>query len=240
MSTTKLIGTSIYAVIGIYINVIAYIYVVSGLGCNPALGIGSVSANAIILFSFYHCIIRFHHAAIESRQSRQLPIIIRAKQPMPIILPVNQPPKEEDNDQKEEHQAEVVAECREYMEHVIAPLFPENASAQLVELVDDFANKRICYTSIDVSLEETAGLRVQDIYHLVWNLWKRLATLNRRQACRFAKNAFPAILKDINEETIYRKMTDSCHCGPIQPIDINEPLVATAKVTVTAHHRAVI
>ena len=64
-----------------------------------------------------------------------------------------------------------------------------------------------------------------DFYHLIWNLWTRLNTLDRRTSCRFIKNAFPIILENTNEETIYRKMNDTYAKCTIENIPKDEPLI---------------
>ena len=71
----------------------------------------------------------------------------------------------------------------------------------------------------------TKGLRPIDFYHLIWNLWTRLDALDRRASCRFIKNAFPMILENTNEETIYRKMNDTYVRCTIENIPKDEPLV---------------
>lgn len=92
-------------------------------------------------------------------------------------------------------------------------------------LVDEYANGIISCTPIMIAINDTKGLRPIDFYHLIWILWTRLNTLDRRVSCRFIKNAFPMILENTNEETIYRKMNDSYVKCTIENIPKDEPLI---------------
>ena len=76
-----------------------------------------------------------------------------------------------------------------------------------------------------IGINDTKGLRPIDFYHLIWNLWTRLNSLDRRASCRFNKNAFPKILENTNEETIYRKMNDTYVKCTIENIPKGEPLI---------------
>lgn len=76
-----------------------------------------------------------------------------------------------------------------------------------------------------IAINDTKGLRPIDFYHLIWNLWTRLNALDRRASCRFIKNAFPMILENTNEVTIYRKMNDTYVKCTIENIPKDEPLV---------------
>ena len=126
---------------------------------------------------------------------------------------------------KEATRQMAVTQCKEYIEKVIAQYFPEDITPQLLRLVEEYANGIIRCSPIMIGINDTKGLRPIDFYHLIWNLWTRLNSLDRRASCRFIKNAFPKILENTNEETIYRKMNDAYAKCTIENIPKDKPLV---------------
>ena len=147
------------------------------------------------------------------------------KKPKPIrIEERNVLPVQEINIKEKERQ-EAVTQCKEYIRRIVVQYFPEELMPQLLHLVEEYANGIIRCTPIMIAINDTKGLRPIDFYHLIWNLWTRLNALDRRASCRFIKNAFPMILENTNEETIYRKMNDTYVKCTIENIPKDEPLV---------------
>ncbi|MDY5666852.1 MAG: hypothetical protein SPF85_06245 [Alloprevotella sp.] len=126
---------------------------------------------------------------------------------------------------KEKERQEAVTQCKEYIRRVVAQYFSEELMPQLLHLVEEYANGIIRCAPIMIAINDTKRLRPIDFYHLIWNLWTRLNALDRRASCRFIKNAFPIILENTNEETIYRKMNDTYVKCTIENIPKDEPLV---------------
>lgn len=112
-----------------------------------------------------------------------------------------------------------------YIRRGVAQYFPMDLTPQLLHLVEEYASGIIRCTPIKIGINDTKGLRPIDFYHLIWNLWTHLDALDRRASCRFIKNAFPMILENTNEETIYRKMNDTYVRCTIENIPKDEPLV---------------
>lgn len=214
---------------------ISYIYVVNGLKCSPALGLCSVATSAVVAYTTYRVLLSI---AGGKDMGNHPPKKVQEKSTADFKRQ-----HEEKRDEKEIHSSpvgdgikkpnvndeatieRVKAECKTYMEKVIAPFFPESVKSDLLRLVDDYANGIIRCTSIMIGVDETKGLRPIDFYHLIWNIWSRLGTLDRRASCRFIKKAFPTILDTTNEETIYRKMNDTYAKCTIENIPKDEPLV---------------
>lgn len=228
MNITKIVVANIYSMMTLFVCAISYIYVVNGLKCHVMLGICSVGIEGIISYSVYVALL----SVCKKRKIRCKPII-RKSAISEDTSKRSKPVKAEDcNDlpvqefkTKEATRQMAVTQCKEYIEKVIAQYFPEDITPQLLRLVEEYANGIIRCSPIMIGINDTKGLRPIDFYHLIWNLWTRLDTLDRRASCRFIKNAFPKILENTNEETIYRKMNDTYVKCTIENIPKGEPLI---------------
>ena len=228
MNITKIVVANVYLMMTLFVCAISYIYVVNGLKCHVMLGICSVGIEGIISYSVYVALL----SVCKKRKIRCKPII-RKSAISEDTSKRSKPVKAEDcNDlpvqefkTKEATRQMSVTQCKEYIEKVIAQFFPEDITSQLLHFVEEYANGIIRCTPIMIGINDTKGLRPIDFYHLIWNLWTRLNSLDRMASCRFIKNAFPIILENTNEETIYRKMNDAYAKCTIENIPKDKPLV---------------
>ena len=228
MKITKIVVANIYSMMTLFICATSYIYVVNGLKCHFVLGICSIGIEGIISYSVYAVLL----SMCKEGKKKCKPIIRkpavsefaskrskRVKAGDCNVLPV------QELKTKDATRQMAVTQCKEYVEKVVAQYFPENITPQLLHMVEEYANDIIRCSPIMIGINDTKGLRPIDFYHLIWNLWTRLDTLDRRASCRFIKNAFPKILENTHEETIYRKMNDTYVKCIIENIPKNEPLV---------------
>ena len=214
---------------------ISYIYVVNGLKCDPALGICSVAIDAVLAYTIHRVILSIyeekHISHCSHRKVQKKPCANAERQATDGKLIRNENHIIQADKNKEQRDAckgnheRAIVECKAYMKKVVSPFFPQYIMLDLLQLVDDYANGVIQCTPIMIGINDTNGLRPIDFFHLVWNLWTHLNTLDRRASCRFIKNAFPMILENTNEETIYRKMNDTYAKCTIENIPKDEPLV---------------
>lgn len=228
MNITKIVYTNIYLIMTLFICATSYIYVVNGLKCHVVLGIYSIGIEGIVSYSVYVVLLSVcKEGKTRHKPSARKPVIpeYTDKKPKPIkIENQNVLPVQEINIKEKERQ-EAVTQCKEYIRRVVAQYFSEELMPQLLHLVEEYANGIIRCTPIMIAINDTKRLRPIDFYHLIWNLWTRLNALDRRASCRFIKNAFPMILENTNEETIYRKMNDTYVKCTIENIPKDEPLV---------------
>ena len=228
MNITKFVSTNIYLIMTLFICAISYIYVVNGLKCHVVLGICSIGIEGIVSYSVYVVLLSVCKEGItRHKPSRRKPIIPRdmGKKSKPIMTEEHDALPVQEINTKETDRQVTVTQCKEYIRKVVAPYFPEKLMPQLLHLVEEYANGTIRCTPIMIGGNDTKGLRPIDFYHLIWNLWTRLNALDRRASCRFIKNAFPLILENTSEETIYRKMNDTYVKCTIENIPKDEPLV---------------
>lgn len=235
MNISRLVSNSIYIMMTLLVCAISYIYVVNGLKCDPALGICSVAIDAILAYTIYRVVLSIyeekHITRCSHRKVQKKPCTNAKQQATDDKLIRNENHTIQTDKSKKQRDAckgnhkLAIAECKTYMEKVVSPFFPEETMPDLIQLVDDYANGMVRCTPIMIGTNDTKELRPIDFFHLVWNLWTRLNTLDRRASCRFIKNAFPLILENIGEETIYRKMNDTYARCTIENIPKGEPLV---------------
>ncbi len=228
MNITKLVYANIYLAMTLFVCAISYIYVVNGLKCHAVLGICSVGIEGVVSYSVYAILL----SVCKDRIARCKPTLRKSIVSRDSSKKSKSMKAEEYNvSHMQEFETKVatrqiaLTQCKEYIEKVVARYFPENATSQLLQMADEYANAIIRCTPIMIDINDTKGLRPIDFYHLIWNLWTRLNTIDRRASCRFIKNAFPVILENINEETIYRKMNDTYAKCTIENIPKDEPLI---------------
>lgn len=228
MNMTKYVSTNIYLMMTLFVCAISYIYVVNGLKCHAVLGVCSIGIEGVISHSVYVVLLSMcKEGMTRHKTSARKPVVSEdlGKKPMPLrteeqeVLPV------QEIDAIETNRQAAITQCKEYIRKVVAQYFPEKLMPKLLHLVDEYANGIISCTPIMIAINDTKGLRPIDFYHLIWILWTRLNTLDRRVSCRFIKNAFPMILENTNEETIYRKMNDTYVKCTIENIPKDEPLI---------------
>lgn len=192
------------------------------------MGACSIGIEGIVSYSVYVILLSVCNEGMTMHKpSARKPVVpeYTDKKPKPIrIEERNVLPVQEINIKEKERQ-EAVTQCKEYIRRIVAKYFPEELMPQLLHLVEEYANGIIRCTPIMIAINDTKGLRPIDFYHLIWNLWTRLNALDRRASYRFIKNAFPMILENTNEETIYRKMNDTYVKCTIENIPKDEPLV---------------
>lgn len=228
MNITKFVSTNIYLIMTLFICAISYIYVVNGLKCHIVLGVCSIGIEGIVSYSVYVVLLSVcKEGMTRQKLSKSKPIVSEdtGKNSMPIITEKHDILPVQEINTKETDRQMTVTQCKEYIEKVVAQYFPEELTPQLLHLVEEYASGIIRCTPIKIGINDTKGLRPIDFYHLIWNLWTRLDALDRRASCRFIKNAFPMILENTNEETIYRKMNDTYVRCTIENIPKDEPLV---------------
>lgn len=228
MNITKLVSTNIYLMMTLFVCTISYIYVVNGLKCHAVLGMCSVGIECVVSYSVYAILLsvckdgiaRCNPAlrkSVVSRDASKKSKSMKAEECN--VLPM------QELETKVATRQMAITQCKEYIEKVAARYFPKDTTPQLLQMADEYANSIIRCSPIMIGINDTKGLRPIDFYHLIWNLWTRLNSLDRRASCRFIKNAFPVILENINEETIYRKMNDTYAKCTIENIPKDEPLI---------------
>ena len=121
------------------------------------------------------------------------------------------------------YKQEMIEKLTIYTQNLLGQYFPASDMDALVQILTDYAEGKDP-TPILRNLSELNGLKPKDLYHYGWNIWARLKPMSRRFTCAFLKKAFPNILEDSSEQTIYSKMMEDCYVGAVRNVTLNEDL----------------
>lgn len=127
--------------------------------------------------------------------------------------------------EKEEIKAELLEDLKVYTSLIFEPYVRETDISILLQILEDFAEGKMNGTTFSRPLSALNGLTVKDFMHYGWNIWARLKPMNRRNTARFLKNAFPTIMKDTKESSIYAKMTCDEGAFSIKIVKLDDSLI---------------
>lgn len=240
---TKL-GQGIYAIFSICLGGIVYIYITKGLDGDPFIGVLSFAITIILAYVIYVCSIglyaefkkvRYHkiHTSTQNKHSsnnsykNSIQLLKSAiKQPAATqIEPNKQDEQEKAKILKEENEARnnMIIALQQYTTYIFREHLSEDNISLLINFLYEYAEGKTP-TPINLTKADFSGLNPKDLYHYGWNVWIRLKPVSRRTTCRILKKAFPIILCDSNENTIYAKMSEDCYLGHIRNIPLEDKL----------------
>jgi hypothetical protein len=127
--------------------------------------------------------------------------------------------------EKEESNEELLEELKIYTSLIFEPYVRATDIPILLQILEDFAGGKMNGTTFNRPLSTLNGLTVKDFMHYGWNIWARLKPMNRRNTARFLKNAFPTIMKDTKESSIYAKMTCDEGAFSIKIVKLDDSLI---------------
>ena len=102
------------------------------------------------------------------------------------------------------------------------PFLSEANLDTLSGIIENYADGKMPDKPLSLPLSELNGMTITDLFHFGWNMWFLLKPMNRRSTCRFLKKAFPNVLGEISEQTIYAKMTKDYGAYSIKLIEKGE------------------
>lgn len=253
MSIFKTITTGSFSIFAICVGAGSYIYITKGLGGDSFIGICSFSITSILSYILYQVAIWLNQVLMLSESSSQSnqsiasevkivslnetapPIIevcdvIQSKfeeQKEPIVVEENEAPDEFNSlaPEKEGIKAELLEDLKVYTSLIFEPYVRETDIPILLQILEDFAEGKMNGTTFNRPLSALNGLTVKDFMHYGWNIWARLKPMNRRNTARFLKNAFPTIMKDTKESSIYAKMTCDEGAFSIKIVKLHDSLI---------------
>lgn len=118
-----------------------------------------------------------------------------------------------------------VVRLEQIKERVVNDFAPFLSVANLDTLngiIENYADGKMPDKPLCLPLSELNGMTITDLFHFGWNMWFLLKPMNRRSTCRFLKKAFPKVLGEISEQTIYAKMTKDYGAYSINLIEKEE------------------
>ncbi|MCD8288944.1 MAG: hypothetical protein LUC26_03400 [Prevotella sp.] len=227
MHIFRIILSGAYTIFSIFVGIAAYIYVTVGIGGDTFIGI-CFFAIACIFAALIYKVVEWA-CCVSSSSADSSPSVLSSLSPK-LLLPDIPPRQEETAHDSPAAREESVAEekplpvekpaaevqmpdemaienAKDRVSRDFINFLPDEEMATLMSIIDDYAHKRMPAKSIDLPLSQLNGLTIIDLYHFGWNIWFLLKPMRRRTTCRFLKKAFPVVLREISEGTIYAKMT---------------------------------
>lgn len=217
-----------YTIFSIFVGIAAYIYVTVGIGGDTFIGI-CFFAIACIFAALIYKVVEWACCVSSSSANDKGPDVCLAPSRKMITLGAVGRQEETAHDSpaaREESVAEekplpvekpaaeaqmpdetAIENAKDRVSRDFINFLPDEEMATLMSIIDDYAHKRMPAKSIDLPLSQLNGLTIIDLYHFGWNIWFLLKPMRRRTTCRFLKKAFPVVLREISEGTIYAKMT---------------------------------
>lgn len=119
----------------------------------------------------------------------------------------------------------LIDELKIYTSLIFEPYVRATDIPILLQILEDYAQGKMNGTTFNRPLSALNGLTVKDFMHYGWNIWARLKPMNRRNTARFLKKAFPTIMKDTKESSIYAKMTCDEGAFSIKIVKLNDSLI---------------
>ncbi len=118
-----------------------------------------------------------------------------------------------------------VVRLEQIKERVVNDFAPFLSVANLDTLngiIENYADGKMPDKPLCLPLSELNGMTITDLFHFGWNMWFLLKPMNRRSTCRFLKKAFPKVLGEISDQTIYAKMAKDYGAYSINLIEKEE------------------
>lgn len=131
--------------------------------------------------------------------------------------------------EEEELNEKLLEELKIYTSLIFEPYVKASDIPILLQILEDFADGKMNGAIFNRPLSALNGLTVKDFMHYGWNIWARLKPMNRRNTARFLKNAFPTIMKDTKESSIYAKMTCDEGAFSIKIVKLDDSHINMAK-----------
>jgi len=230
MDISKQLSRNIYIMFSICFGGGSYIYITRCVGGDAFIGVCAFAVTGVFALMLYNVCIWFKtyafpslNSIIVSQRQRKGQTIVSIEKEIPAIA-VDQ---EIENDITTSDLTTDVPDCRleQIKKSVVNDFVPFLSAANLDalnDIIENYADGEMPDKPLCLSLSELNGMTITDLFHFGWNMWFLLKPMNRRTTCRFLKKAFPKILGEISEQTIYAKMTKDYGAFSIKLIEKEE------------------
>lgn len=224
------LSRNIYMMFSICFGSGSYIYITRCVGGDTFIGVCAFAVTSVLALMLYNVGIWFKtyafpslNSIIVSHRLRKVQTILCIEEEIPAITA----DQEIENDITTSDSTTDVPDCRleQIKESVVndfAPFISATNLDALNGIIENYADGEMPDKPLCLSLSELNGMTITDLFHFGWNLWFLLKPMNRRATCRFLKKAFPNVLGEISEKTIYAKMTKDYGAFSIKLIEKEE------------------
>lgn len=230
MEIYTLLSRNIYIMFSIGFGCGSYIYITRCVGGDTFIGVCAFGVTGIFALMLYNVCTWFKTYAFPSLKSiivshsqRKVQTIVSIEKEFLAIAAY----QEIVNDITTSDSTTDVPDCRleQIKKSVVNDFVPFLSAANLDTLngiIENYADGEMPDKPLYLSLSELNGITITDLFHFGWNMWFLLKPMNRRATCRFLKKAFPNVLGEISEQTIYAKMTKDYGAFSIKLVEKEE------------------
>ncbi|MCD8202908.1 MAG: hypothetical protein LUD48_04645 [Prevotella sp.] len=229
MHILEIIAKGTYIIFSICAGCATYIYITVGIGGDTFIGICFFAITCIFAMLLYKvwqwiCYVssspansqpahvhpvpfqkRISHGAVQ-HQENDIENSLTAECGVCTVQEEAKPEEKSASDRSIQNEI-AIKNAKDKVSKDFVRFLPEEEMDTLLCIIDDYAHKRMPTNSIDLPLSQLNGMTIIDLYHFGWNIWFLLKPMRRRTTCHFLKKAFPSVLREISENTIYAKMT---------------------------------
>lgn len=230
MEISKQLSRNIYIMFSICFGGGNYLYITKYVGGDVFIGVCAFAVTGIFALMLYNVgtwFITYAFPTLNSiivshrQRKRQLDVTIKTG-----ITTVAVDEQTENDIPVSDLISDVpVVRLEQIKERVVNDFAPFLSVANLDTLngiIENYADGKMPDKPLCLPLSELNGMTITDLFHFGWNMWFLLKPMNRRSTCRFLKKAFPKVLGEISEQTIYAKMTKDYGAYSINLIEKEE------------------
>ncbi len=230
MEISKQLSRNIYIMFSICFGGGNYLYITKYVGGDVFIGVCTFAVTGVFALMLYNVGTWFITYAFSTlnliivshrQRKRQLDVTIETEIP---TVAVDQQP-ENDVPASDFIMDVPVVRLEQIKERVVNDFVPFLLGANLDTLngiIENYADGKMPDKPLSLPLSELNGMTITDLFHFGWNIRFLLKPMNRGSTCRFLKRAFPKVLGEISEQTIYAKMTKDYGAYSINLIEKEE------------------
>lgn len=230
MDISKQLPRNIFIMFSICFGGGAYLYITKYVGGDVFIGVCAFAITCVFAMMLYNVGAWFATYAFPALNSIIVSHRQRDKQPVVLIKEYLPAIAIDEQIENEIPTSDLISDVpidrlEQIKESVVNGFIPFLSGANLDTLngiIENYAYGKMPDKPLYLPLSELNGMTVTDLFHFGWNIWFLLKPMNRRSTCRFLKKAFPNVLGEISEQTIYAKMTKDYGAYSIKLIEKEE------------------
>lgn len=230
MEISKQLSRNIYIMFSICFGGGNYLYITKYVDGDTFIGVCAFAVTCVFALMLYNVGTWFITYAFPALNSIIVSHRLKNEQPAALIkeyIPAIVVDEQTENDiPASDLISDVqIVRLKQIKESVVKDFIPFLSGANLDTLngiIENYAYGKMPDKPLSLPLSELNGMTITDLFHFGWNMWFLLKPMNRRSTCRFLKKAFPNVLGEISEQTIYAKMTKDYGTYSIKLIEKEE------------------
>lgn len=230
MEISKQLSRNIYIMFSICFGGGNYLYITKYIGGDVFIGVCAFAVTGVFALMLYNVGTWFITYAFPALNSIIVSHRQRNRQPDVAVMTDIPTVAVDEQTETDIPMSDLISDIpagrlEQIKESIINDFLPFLSGANLDTLngiIENYAYGKMPDKPLSLLLSELNGITITDLFHFGWNMWFLLKPMNRRSTCRFLKKAFPNVLGEISEQTIYAKMTKDYGAYSIKLIEKEE------------------